>query len=261
MKTKIFILVGCLILLAGGYVLWTKLAAKPQPLATAPTASSSQTTSTAATVANPASVNCTKQGGQLKLATKPDSSQYGVCYFLDNRQCEEWALLRGDCPVGGVKVTGYMNESQVFCAISGGEVIINQDLCKFKSTQTCTLADFYQGNCTPSAAAGSTDRLSIDQPTAGQLVTSPLTVKGAASGGWYFEASFPIKLIDDNGRELAAGTAQAQGDWQTDQFVPFTVVLKFAKPTTAGGKLIFSKDNPSGLPTNTDQIELPVKFK
>jgi putative hemolysin len=31
--------------------------------------------------------------------------QYGVCFFEDNRQCEEWALLRGDCPVGGKKVT------------------------------------------------------------------------------------------------------------------------------------------------------------
>ena len=37
-----------------------------------------------------------------------DGGQYGICFFDDNRQCEEWALLRGDCPVGGLKVTGYI---------------------------------------------------------------------------------------------------------------------------------------------------------
>ena len=43
-----------------------------------------------------------------------------MCYFDDNRQCEEWALLRGDCPVGGEKVTGYVTEAGRYCAITGG---------------------------------------------------------------------------------------------------------------------------------------------
>ena len=44
--------------------------------------------------------------------------QYGVCMFEDNRQCEEWALMHGDCPVGGLKITGYENEAEVYCAIA-----------------------------------------------------------------------------------------------------------------------------------------------
>ncbi len=60
-----------------------------------------------ASMANPASVNCEKVGGSLKIEERPDGGQYGVCMFADNMQCEEWALMRGECPAGGVKVTGY----------------------------------------------------------------------------------------------------------------------------------------------------------
>ena len=75
-----------------------------------------------AEIANPASVNCVNQGGTLKIETKPDGSQYGVCLFEDNLQCEEWAMLRGDCPVGGIKVTGYVTPAAQYCAITGGTV-------------------------------------------------------------------------------------------------------------------------------------------
>jgi len=42
--------------------------------------------------------------------------------FEDNRQCEERALMRGDCPTGGLKVTGYENDAEVYCVIAGGEL-------------------------------------------------------------------------------------------------------------------------------------------
>ena len=41
------------------------------------------------------------------MEQRDDVGQIGVCYFADNKQCEEWALEKGYCPVGGVKVTGY----------------------------------------------------------------------------------------------------------------------------------------------------------
>jgi putative hemolysin len=58
----------------------------------------------ASRLTNPASENCAAHGGRLLIETAP-AGQYGVCLFEDNRQCEEWALLRGACPVGGIKVT------------------------------------------------------------------------------------------------------------------------------------------------------------
>ncbi len=54
------------------------------------------------TLANPASKYCIEVGGTLKMAKHSDGGVYGICMFKDNRQCEEWALFRGECPVGGV---------------------------------------------------------------------------------------------------------------------------------------------------------------
>ncbi|WP_277184695.1 DUF333 domain-containing protein [Caballeronia sp. BR00000012568055] len=47
-------------------------------------------------LANPASVNCVKQGGQLQIVDTA-AGQVGVCHFENGKQCEEWALLRGEC--------------------------------------------------------------------------------------------------------------------------------------------------------------------
>ena len=70
--------------------------------------------------ANPASQNCAQQGGKLAIERGPDG-EIGVCLFEDNRQCEEWALLRGLCPAGGIRVTGYATPEERLCAIRGGQ--------------------------------------------------------------------------------------------------------------------------------------------
>jgi len=109
-------------------------------------------------IANPASENCAAVGGKLEMATRGDGGQYGICYFEDNRQCEEWALMRGDCPVGGLKVTGYVTDAAVYCAITGGEYTITeqatdtkeeQGTCAFKSGTTCDVVEYFNGTCTP----------------------------------------------------------------------------------------------------------------
>lgn len=105
------------------------------------------------------------------------------------------------------------------------------------------------------------DRIVVDVPVAGATITSPLIVRGSARGSWYFEASFPVRLRDANGVEMAVTHAEAQGDWMTNDPVPFEAVLKFEKSTTKTGVLIFEKDNPSGLPEYAAQIEIPVVFE
>lgn len=101
-------------------------------------------------------------------------------------------------------------------------------------------------------------RLDSVQPN--QTITSPLTLTGEARGYWYFEASFPVELYDSNNLLLASGIATAQGDWMTENFVPFTTTLSFNQPATATGSLILKKDNPSGEPANDDSLIVPVTF-
>ncbi|MBI5913361.1 PQQ-dependent sugar dehydrogenase [Candidatus Azambacteria bacterium] len=105
------------------------------------------------------------------------------------------------------------------------------------------------------------DLIRVVAPGPGEAITSPITVKGEARGYWFFEASFPVKLFDGNGREIAVGIAQAEKEWMTTDFVPFSATLTFTKPSTAAGTLVFEKDNPSGLPEHADALRIPVVFE
>lgn len=99
-------------------------------------------------VANPASVNCKKLGGILAIQKRGDGGEYGLCGFEDNRFCEEWALMRGDCPMGGVKTTGYDTIEQKYCAWLGGKTLAVKDaICTFSDGSTCPDDEFYAGTC------------------------------------------------------------------------------------------------------------------
>jgi putative hemolysin len=105
-------------------------------------------------LANPASQNCVKQGGTLKIERRPDGGQYGVCIFTDNYQCEEWALLRGECPKNGLRVTGYVTPAGRYCAITGGRYAVvtesaagEMGVCSLPDGKACDAAAYYVGTC------------------------------------------------------------------------------------------------------------------
>lgn len=105
--------------------------------------------------ANRASVRCVEKGGALRIERRPDGGQYGLCVFADNYQCEEWAMFRGDCPVGGLRVTGYVTPAARYCAVTGGRyaVIANSGLpdeqgsCLLPGGRTCDAVAYYAGAC------------------------------------------------------------------------------------------------------------------
>ncbi|MFH1457323.1 MAG: Gmad2 immunoglobulin-like domain-containing protein [Patescibacteria group bacterium] len=100
-------------------------------------------------------------------------------------------------------------------------------------------------------------------PEQNEIITSPLLITGKARGNWFFEASFPIVLVDWDGRIIATAIAEAQSDWMTEDFVEFKAELNFNNPDISvsnRGALILKKDNPSGLPENDDALEIPIKF-
>jgi hypothetical protein len=116
-----------------------------------------------AKIANPASENCIKLGGILEIRNN-DKGQYGVCIFEDNRQCEEWALLRNQCPAGGLKITGYTNDAEIFCAITGGTVEgvgTPNPMCKRIDGTYCNAAANLNGDCPdpndPNPSAGNVE--------------------------------------------------------------------------------------------------------
>ncbi len=105
-------------------------------------------------MANPASAHCEEIGGTLRIEKKPPSGgEYGVCYFDDNRQCEEWALFRDDCRAGGMKVTGYVTPAARYCVITGGRYTMTgfegeeQGTCTFSTGKICDAWELWEGKC------------------------------------------------------------------------------------------------------------------
>lgn len=91
-------------------------------------------------------------------------------------------------------------------------------------------------------------------------ISSPLTVSGEVPGSWSFEASFPVRLTDADGTVLAEAVAQIEGDWMTEEMVPFSVTVTFDAPPGRHGFLILVKENPSGLPEHDDSLSIPITF-
>jgi len=100
----------------------------------------------------------------------------------------------------------------------------------------------------------------LTSPRPGDLVTSPLVVRGEARR-WYFEGSFPFSLYDGDGNALAHKYVTAQGDWMTTEFVPFEGSVEFTPPATGGlGLLVLRKDNPSDQRELDDSLVVSVRF-
>ncbi len=104
------------------------------------------------------------------------------------------------------------------------------------------------------------DLIRVSYPRPNARIVSPVFIEGEARGYWYFEASFPIKVLDANGTELGVGIARALGEWMTEDFVPFKTTIAYSKPQTDTGTIVLQKDNPSGLPENDDELRIPIRF-
>src|ERR1044071_7303330 len=73
--------------------------------------------------AQSAAQNCETLGGKRRMERGSDG-EIAVCVFPSGRQCEEWALLLGDCQRGGIDVSRYATTSERHCAIRGGRMTI-----------------------------------------------------------------------------------------------------------------------------------------
>lgn len=101
----------------------------------------------------------------------------------------------------------------------------------------------------------------VESPPSGALITSPVRVTGKARGSWYFEAEFPIRVLNAHDEMIGTGIARAQGDWQTSDYVPFEASIVFrAAPEDTTGFVVIEKSNPSGLAQNAAESRVPVRF-
>lgn len=147
----------------------------------------------ATAIANPASVHCRDQGGTTRIEHTPRGDAYGVCVFEDNRQCEEWALLRGHCPAGGLRITGYATAAARYCVITGGRYTVTstgadeQGSCTLPDGRICSAAAHFDGSC---------------------VAVAPIRVRFDCAGGKHIDAAFfntpprRVELALSDGRRL-----------------------------------------------------------
>ena len=110
-------------------------------------------------IANPASENCIRQGGTLSIQKRGDGGEYGVCVFSEGMECEEWALFRGECPVGGVPVANASTPAARYCMITGGTYTVTgnagaeneEGTCAFPNGRVCDVWDYFNGKCDPNS--------------------------------------------------------------------------------------------------------------
>lgn len=106
------------------------------------------------------------------------------------------------------------------------------------------------------------DKVKVASPVPGAVISSPFEIVGEARGMWFFEGSFPVVLVDWDGKIIGNGIAQAEGEWMTENYVPFKATITFTTPEYGDrGAIILQKDNPSDRRDLDAAIELPIKFK
>jgi len=149
--------------------------------------------------------------------------------------------------------------------IAGGAILIFRLLSGPEDTWLCQNGQWTRhGN--PSAPMPTTGcgtpiiepDVVVTSPQPNQTVTNPIALTGKAKGFWFFEATAPVKLFDDKENQIAESHIQAQGDWMTNHYVPFTGTLNYSVNATTSGTLLFQNDNPSGLPQNQKEFRVPI---
>lgn len=105
------------------------------------------------------------------------------------------------------------------------------------------------------------DLIEVESPRIEAEIGSPLTISGEARGMWYFEATAPVRLENTEGDVLAESFITAQGEWMTEDFVPFEGTIEFTATPGTEGVLVLEKANPSGLAENAQELRIPVTFQ
>lgn len=109
--------------------------------------------------------------------------------------------------------------------------------------------------------------IQVDLPYIGAVVGKEFSVIGRARGTWFFEGSFPIKVIGQEGRQkgnvLSTAIAQVQNgeSWMTEDFVSFKADIKVPDSYIGKATIVLQKDNPSGLAEHDASITVPVTIE
>lgn len=103
----------------------------------------------------------------------------------------------------------------------------------------------------------SKDLIFVTDPSPNEKISKQFKLLGQAKGFWYFEASFPVEVYDSNNNLIFQTFAKAQGDWMTEDFVPFVSDINIAN-YQGEIKVVLKRDNPSGDTKNDANLSFKL---
>jgi len=106
----------------------------------------------------------------------------------------------------------------------------------------------------------SKEYIEVDLPFPGAVTGKEFKVIGRARG-FYFEASFPVEVLDKDGKRIFIGPAQAQSEWMVDAMVPFEIMVKVPDTYIGPATLVLHKDNPSDMRQYDASISFPITIE
>jgi hypothetical protein len=162
-------------------------------------------------------------------------------------------MLRGDCPVGGVKVTGYATPAARYCAISGGEytVVANsgaedeQGACTFKDGSQCDALEYYMGTCSPAEEPAPAESL---HPPAAEVCNGMAQAMMAALNTEVVQSE--IAMTDPTSGASGMG-CRAAATGTGEQFTSPDATMKALADTLTGGgweeDMMLAAGGPTGI--------------
>ena len=142
-------------------------------------------------------------------------------------------------------------------------ILKNEDICcKYQLCEQLTgMCDENKKESGEEVLSEKGNKLVLDSLKDGDTVDEGFEVKGSVSGSWFFEGSFPVRVLNMQGEIVKSIPVTTQDDWMTEDLVSFSFKLDTQFKGESIVVLRFEKSNPSGLEENDDSVQISITIK
>ncbi len=199
-------------------------------------------------IANPASVKCKEDGGDLEII-KSATGEWGLCTFNDGSICEEWDYFRGDCNPGECfKECQAIDTSMEGWYNTCTRGLIELAECGQKEIPSVTPPSSDEGTATAEKS------IKVTSPIADEQLSSPFKVEGQAI---VYQDKVYIRIKNTNGNVLIEENTLAKHQSGTE-WGDFSISINYEFNLTKEGFVeVYSLDQ-DGQEQNL--VSIPVKF-
>jgi len=144
-------------------------------------------------------------------------------------------------------------------------ILKNKDICcKYELCKQLTTVCVEEEGNEQGEESEKGDIIYLEGVKSGDVLSVEDEILGRAPSSWYFEGTFPVRIFNQRGDEIASLFAIATEEWTQDGYVPFSLELHSNLIDLKEESVVvmqFEKDNPSGLEENADYFKISVTLQ